>query len=340
MEIEDLSMRTDTPVRTRVYGTLTIYFHFMTAWLLTFGAVTGVVVILDTMFHTGSHPPHANPFIPDDLAVALAFTFFFGLLPVFCVLMHSPRTCSKEIRVGTDQNVPALVLCQSRLIYTLAMIVALPALTAGIVFLLRASEVRADREFNSIQHEVGTWVLLLTVMCGWQVGVAVAILLGRVRPGYIAIRHDGIHLRGYANDAWIPWDSISPYLRTTHHQNLTIQLAHDHHAIISSRVPRLWTHIDKRIVGHAHPSRPRERRTSVAIDRRPFRIAPEVIDAAVEHFYENPAAREELRDPTAIARTVDILRSQATTAWWRSQTRPVALPVLTIDGPRGHFSCE
>ncbi|MFD6859746.1 hypothetical protein ACFWCF_20720 [Rhodococcus sp. NPDC060090] len=225
---------------------------------------------------------------------------------------------------------PALVLRQSRLIYTLGMIVAVPASIAAIVFLLRASEVRADREFNSIQHEVGTWILLLIVTCGWQAGSAVLMMLGRVRPGYIAIRHDGIHLRGYANDAWVPWDSICLYLCKTHHQNLIIQLAPDHHAIISSRVPRLWTHIDKRIDGHAHPSRPRERRTSVAIDRRPFRIAPEIIDAAVEYFYENPAAREELRDPAAISRTVDALRAQATTAWWRSQTRPVPVPNLTI----------
>lgn len=330
MKIEDLSMHPDPPVRTRVYGTLTIYFHFVTAWLLTFGAATGVVVTLGTRFQTGLHPPPEIPF-PDDLVAALAFAVFFGLTPIMCLLMHSPRTRLREISVGTDQGVPALVLRQSRLIYNLAMIVALPALTAGIVFLLRLSEVRADRVFNSIQHEIATWILLLTVTCGWQAGVAVGMLSGRVRPGYIAIRHDGIHLRGYANDAWVPWDSICSYLRKTHHQNLIIQLAEDHHAIISSRVPRLWTHIDKRIDGHAHPSRPRERRTSVAIDRRPFRIAPEIIDAAVEHFYENPAAREELRDPAAISRTVYALRAQATTAWWRSQTRPVILPILTVD---------
>lgn len=323
-------MNLEKPASTRVYGTRTIYGHFLTLCIMMWVTAT----LLFSTFSAMSNPirqtlPSGNSLIPEYPYAEIAFVVFVWVLPVLGVLMHSPRTRTSEISVGTDQGTPALIFQQSRLIYALGVI-SIIAVSAALVLLLQTSP-GTGYDTLSTEHKIATWALLLTVTCGWQAGVAVGMLRGRVRPGYIAIRHDGIHLRGYANDAWVPWDSICPYLRKTHHQNLIIQLAEDHHAVISSRVPRLWTHIDKRIEGHAHPSRPRERRTSVAIDRRPFRIAPEIIDAAVEYFYENPAAREELRDPAAISRTVYALRAQATTAWWRSQTRPVPLPTLTVD---------
>lgn len=323
-------MNLEQPASARVYGTLMTYGHFLTLCIIVWGTATLIFAKFSAVSNLrGQALPSINSLIPESLHAEIAFAAFVGALAILGVLMHSPRTRIGDISVGTDQGSPALILHQSRLIYALGVI-SIIALSAALVLLVKSSPGTSYSTLSTV-HKIATWAFLLAVTCGWQAGVAVAILLGRVRPGYIAIRHDGIHLRGYANDAWIPWDSISPYLRTTHHQNLIITLDPDRNrAIISSRVPRLWTHIDKRIVGHAHPSRPRERRTSVAIDRRPFRIAPEIIDAAVEHFHENPVAREELRDPTAIARTVDALRAQATTAWWRSQTRPVPVPLLPL----------
>lgn len=323
-------MSSHGPVRTRVYGTLTIYFHFLTACFLVSG-----VAIYAHLFLTGGIVTDrltALPcglFVPEALFPTLAAGVFVGLIPVFCVLLHSPRTRSRDITVGTDQGVPALLFRQSRLIYTLSVAVAIPAFTAAIVLALKYHD---DPEFDPTpdEHRIKTWILLLVVTCGYQAGIAVLIALGRVRPGYIAIRHDGVRLRGYANDAWIPWDSIS-CTTIPHHQYLVFRLTLEHDAIISSRVPRLWTHIDKREIGYAHPSRPRESVHTVAIDRRHFRIAPEIIDGAVDHFIENPAARAELRDPAAIAHMVGTLRAHATTAWWRSQTRPVPVPGLAPD---------
>ena len=88
---------------------------------------------------------------------------------------------------------------------------------------------------------------------------------------------------------------------------------------------------DPRVLGSAATPR-----VAVNVSYRQFlsESLPEIIDAAVEHYMENPDARRELRDPEAIARTVEVLRSHATTAWWRSQRRPVPVPRL-VPGSTG-----
>ncbi|NLU63158.1 hypothetical protein HCA61_12915 [Rhodococcus sp. HNM0563] len=167
-------------------------------------------------------------------------------------------------------------------------------------------------------------------------GIAVLVLLGRIRPGYIAIRHDGIRIRSYANDAWIPWDSASPILPSENWKYLTVWLRQNNHATISSLAPWPWLSLGNRAFGYVRSSSPHDRALSVYTDRRIYRIAPEIIDAAVFHYITNPAAREELRDPATIVRTVDTLRTHATTAWWRSQTRTVPVPNLAADTHRFH----
>lgn len=334
MATDDAPTEADTWPRQKVYGTLTVYGHCMTAAALIFLSIGMLVVALEGAVHVGPSGIVFGPtYATDQLWFTLGFGVFIWLLPVLVLLMHGPRTRRSDITVGTDEGTPALLLRQSRLIYNLTMFVALPALTVFAVFLLKADTPPADMSATDIyateeEFKPSLLAILLVAMCGYQALMVVLILLGRVRAGHIAIRHDGLHLRGYAHDAWIPWDDLLLVQINSHWKFLTVWVRPGHHATFSSPVP-LWRRFDNTVLTVA--SHTNGEGFAVRVDRRPFRIAPEIIDAAVEHYMENPEARGELRDPEAITRTVEVLRSHATTAWWRSQKRPVTVPHLGSD---------
>ncbi|MGN5239681.1 MULTISPECIES: hypothetical protein [unclassified Rhodococcus (in: high G+C Gram-positive bacteria)] len=315
-------MHPDEHTRSGVYGARLIYHVFLITgyWtLMTLGLLIGATI---ENALAGRHP-----IIPDDALLGVALGTFSVIHPISGFLMYSPRTRLADITVGTDQGVPALMLRQSRLIYTLSVL-QLVATTAVLILVVNLA-------FDPGPHPLASgWTLMMVIVSGWQVGVVALMALRRIRPGYIAIRHDGIRIRGYVNDAWVPWNSVSPYLFNSDNLFASVHIQPEHRVVISSRVPRMWMSIDKRQSFHAHPSRPRKPVSVVSADRRRYRIAPEIIDAALNHFTENPAAREELRDPTAIARTVDTLRTHAPKTWWRSQTRPVPIPSLAVDAHR------
>ncbi|WP_407445200.1 hypothetical protein [Rhodococcus sp. (in: high G+C Gram-positive bacteria)] len=333
MALEEVPLDADGSGRQKVYGTLKTYGLFLVGnALMVFANAALVSVLWQASADPGPYRFAPGPsFVADSLGAAIAFGILTGLVPICFVLMHSPRTRRSDILVGTDEGIPALLLRRSRLLFNLSMFVALPAVTAMVVFLVRAAESGPSRYPADRDFDLGTWALVLLVTCGYQAGVGALILLGRIRPGYIAVRHDGLHLRGYALDAWIPWDSLSIVQANTHWKSLLVCLRPDNQAVLSSRVPRLWRGIDKTVTQLRSPIHGEV--VVVFVDRRPFRISPEIIDAAVEHYMENPDARRELRDPEAIARTVEVLRSHATTAWWRSQRRPVPVPRLVPDSP-------
>ncbi|NLU63160.1 hypothetical protein HCA61_12925 [Rhodococcus sp. HNM0563] len=312
-------MHSDEHTRSATYGTRLIYRVFLITgyWtLMTLGLLIGAVVENALL---GRHPV-----LPEMTLLVLAMGVFSVIYPISGFLMYSPRTRLADITVGTDQDVPALLLRQSRLIYTLSMI-QLAAATAVLIMMVNLVFGPGPHPFASGR------TLLIVIVSSWQVGVVALMALRRIHPGYIAIRHDGIRIRGYANDAWVPWASVSPYLFNSDSLFARVHIAPEHRVVISSRVPRMWMSIDKRQTFHAHPSRPRKPIIAVSADRRRYRIAPEIIDAALNHYTENPTVREELRDPAAIARTVESLRAHVPKAWWRSQTRPVPIPILAVD---------
>ena len=336
MATDNAPMEADSGTRRKVYGTLTVYGHCVTAALL-IALSTGLVVHAFGQWRDGTVDitPDRFQFGPTYATDWLWFTLGFGvviwLLPVFLVLMHSPRTRRSDIAVGTDEGIPALLLRQSRLIYNLTMFAVLPGLTVFMGFLLKIGVSTTD--VSPVEEEIEPWgvAILLVFTFGYQAVIVVLIVLGRVRPGHIAIRHDGLHLRGYAHDAWIPWDSLFLVQPNGHWKFLAVWVGPSHHATFSSPIP-LWKRFDNTVIKHG--SLTDDLPFFVHVDRRPFRISPEIIDAAVEHYMENPDARRELRDPEAIARTVEVLRSHATTAWWRSQRRPVPVPRL-VPGSTG-----
>ncbi|MFZ3392288.1 hypothetical protein TVH25_03385 [Rhodococcus sp. 7Tela_A2] len=333
MAIEEVPLD-DGSGRRRVYGILRTYVLFLVGnAVMVFGNAALFSALWQGSADRDTYRFEPGPsFFADSLGAAIAFGILTGVGVICFVLMHSPRTRRSDIVVGTDEGVPALLLQRSRLLFNLSLFVALPAVTAMVVFLVRTAESGPSRYPDDGDFDLGTWALVLFVTCGYQAGVGALILLGRIRPGYIAVRHDGIHLRGYAFDAWIPWDSLSIIQANTHWKYLLVWLRPHHCAVLSSRVPRLWRGIDNTVT--TLRSSTDGEVVVVRVDRRPFRIAPEIIDAAVEHYIENPDARRELRDPEAIARTVEVLRSHATTAWWRSQRRPVPVPRL-VPGSTG-----
>ncbi|MEE2056585.1 hypothetical protein [Rhodococcus artemisiae] len=312
-------MHSDEHTRFAAYGSRLVYGASLITgyWtLMTLGLLIGAVIENALL---GRHPV-----LPEMALLVLAMGIFSVIYPISGFLMYSPRTRFADITVGTDQDVPALMLRQSGLIYILS-VMQLAAATAVLIMMVNLGFGPGPHPFAS------GWTLMIIIVSGWQVGVVALMALRRIRPGYIAIRHDGIRIRGYVNDAWVPWDSVSPYLFNSDSLFARVHIEPEHRVVISSRVPRMWMSIDKRQTFHAHPSRPRKPIITVSTDRRRYRIAPEIIDAALNHYTENPTVREELRDAAAIARTVDTLRSHAPKTWWRSQTRPVPLPTLTVD---------
>lgn len=69
------------------------------------------------------------------------------------------------------------------------------------------------------------------------------------------------------------------------------------------------------------------------IDRRRFEIAPELLDAVLDHYLRDPDARAELTDPDAITRRVDELRSYAPGPRWRRYGF-VPVPRLSASTPQ------
>lgn len=332
MEIDDAPTEPGSRTRWKMYGTLTVYGHCVTGTALILLSVSFFIVAPDDPVSVTSAGRFHSPTLPIDwLWFALGFGVFTWLLPVFLLLMHSPRTRCSDIAVGTDGGVPALLLLQSRLIYNLSMFVVLPAVSVAMWFLIKINFSTTD-VYGVEEASPFKWAILAVFAFGYQAVVVAQILLGRVRPGHIAIRHDGIHLRGYAHDAWIPWDSLLLVQPNGHWKYLTLTVwVRDGHRATFSRPALLWKKFDNTVLQKGF--RTGDEGFFVQVDRRPFRIAPEIIDAAVEHYIENPEARRELRDPEVIARTVELLRANATTAWWRSQRRPVPLP--TLDASHG-----
>ncbi|WP_241384180.1 hypothetical protein [Rhodococcus sp. CH91] len=335
MPNDDVPADADPPAGPRKYGGPIVYFQMLgtlvlpaVAAAMVAAAAFGGVPVRDPFSFEIAHPyPLSVPL------GALCFAVLIAMLPVFLFPMYSPRTVPGDIACGRDDGVPALVLRQSRLIYNLAAYVALPVITATIVFFLMYSD-----SLSPAEHAVALWIFMLVPTCGWQTGLVVLMLLRRVGPGRIALRHDGIHIHGYGGDTWIPWDSLSSADHSADNRSLIFWLHATNRAVVSSRVPRPWVKVDRNAVDHVRQARRHVDDPAapagdpgwlcVYVNRGPFRIAPEIIDAAVARYADNPHACRELRDPEAIAATVAELRARATTTWWRCPTRPVRVPFL------------
>ncbi|MFZ2528294.1 MAG: hypothetical protein WAX14_11660 [Rhodococcus sp. (in: high G+C Gram-positive bacteria)] len=242
------------------------------------------------------------------------------MFPVAILLSYSPRTRSSHISVGTHGSVPALALRQSRSIFATEVVFHLGL--AGFF----SSMIAAVHEPGD---PIGGSIVVLVVTCGWQTCYLTLVLLGRLRPGSIAIRADGIAFTNRASDTWIPWEAVQLNSRLLNPTHADILVDDSCSVTVVSRVPRPWRRFDSRPPGDVQPSPGKWHGRVVSIDRRYFRIAPELIDSALLHYIANPDARHELTNPNAIAQIVAQLRGHAPGPWWRSYRTPVSVPVLT-----------
>ncbi|MGN0125555.1 MAG: hypothetical protein ACI38R_20150, partial [Rhodococcus sp. (in: high G+C Gram-positive bacteria)] len=136
----------------------------------------------------------------------------------------------------------------------------------------------------------------------------------------------------HATDTWIPWEASTSGVLTDPLYVVIVALP-VRGATTSSRVPLPWRIIDDRKDSDLRPSSRRRPGHTARIDRRRFEIAPELLDAVLDHYLRDPDARAELADPDAVARRVDELRSYAPGPRWR-RYGPVPVPTLSTPAPR------
>jgi len=239
-----------------------------------------------------------------------------GAIVMAAPVTYSSRTCAKHITVGSDNGAPALILRQSPITFAMVPIgqASLVAIAIGLAI--------SPHVTDPGDYVLGKAVLVI-VTGGWMIGCFLFILMGRLRPAFIAIDHHGIRIRNTLSDTSIPWDALMAPTLIPDPLDVVIATYTDSGVIRTERVPRLWRVTEPRRLRAPAPF------DFHLIDRQRFHIAPELIDAALEHYMAHPEHRAELLDPTTIARTVDALRAHAPGRWRRSPTEPVPVPTLT-----------
>jgi len=289
---------------------------------------TGIVGLLFLLFVVGVLIEQAVQGLPLELprgsSVILALSATILMYPVLGYFMYSPRTKADHITAETDSTAPALALRQSSWVFRIAFVQigAFTLMLLGLIWLTGEPDEQRLRED----------IVLTVLACSWQVGYCFFIARHTLRPGYIALSAEGIRFSDHATDTWIPWEaSTSGVLADPLYVVVVARPARG--ATTSSRVPLPWRIIDDRKDGDLRPSSRRGPGHTARIDRRRFEIAPELLDAVLDHYLGNPAARAELADPEAIARRVDELRSYAPGPRWR-RYGPVPVPILSTPAPR------
>ncbi|WP_016934241.1 hypothetical protein [Rhodococcus sp. R1101] len=289
---------------------------------------TGIVGLLFLLFVVGVLIEQAVQGLPLELprgsSVILALSATILMYPVLGYFMYSPRTKADHITAETDSTAPALALRQSSWVFRIAFVQigAFTLMLLGLIWLTGEPDEQRLRED----------IVLTVLACSWQVGYCFFIARHTLRPGYIALSAEGIRFSDHATDTWIPWEaSTSGVLADPLYVVVVARPARG--ATTSSRVPLPWRIIDDRKDGDLRPSSRRGPGHTARIDRRRFEIAPELLDAVLDHYLGNLAARAELADPEAIARRVDELRSYAPGPRWR-RYGPVPVPILSTPAPR------
>lgn len=261
---------------------------------------------------------------PSESFAMASFGLACSMFPVAIFLAYSPRTRPSHISMDRAGPAPALVLRQSRSIFTteLVLYLGLAAFFASMIASI---------------HEPGAplagSLVALVVTCGWQAGYLALVLLRRLRPGRVAICAGGIAFTNRASDTWIPWEAVLGDNSRRNPTHAEIFVDPGSGVTVTSRVPRPWRRFDSRPPFDVQPSSEMQSGRVVSIDRRYFRIAPELIDAALRHYITNTEARQELTDPDAVARVVARLRGHAPGPWWRSYRTPVCVPELHSQVP-------
>lgn len=289
---------------------------------------TGIVGLLFLLFVVGVLIEQAVQGLPLELprgsSVILALSATILMYPVLGYFMYSPRTKADHITAETDSTAPALALRQSSWVFRIAFVQigAFTLMLLGLIWLTGEPDEQRLRED----------IVLTVLACSWQVGYCFFIARHTLRPGYIALSAEGIRFSDHATDTWIPWEaSTSGVLADPLYVVVVARPARG--ATTSSRVPLPWRIIDDRKDGDLRPSSRRRPGHTARIDRRRFEIAPELLDAVLDHYLRDPDARAELADPDAVARRVDELRSYAPGPRWR-RYGPVPVPTLSTPAPR------
>lgn len=293
-------------------------------YVIVFTALVGLLCPLLLVAAVVERVAAGLPFaLPDATALLLTLGATILMYPVLGVLMYSPRIRADHIVSGSESSSPALILRQSSSTFWSA-VVQIGAFTLMLLVIIWVSEGSREQLSGSI--------VLTVLACSWQVGYCFFIVRHTLRPGYIALSAEGIRFSDHATDTWIPWEaSTSGVLADPLYVVVVARPARG--ATTSSRVPLPWRIIDDRKDGDLRPSSRRGPGRTARIDRRRFEIAPELLDAVLDHYLGNPAARAEFADPEAIARRVDELRSYAPGPRWR-RYGPVPVPILSTPAPR------
>ncbi|WAL45141.1 hypothetical protein [Rhodococcus pyridinivorans] len=260
---------------------------------------------------------------PDATAFLLTLGATILMYPVLGVLMYSPRISADHIVAGSESSQPVLLLRQSPSIFW-SVVIQIGTFTLMFLVIIWVSDGSREQLSGSI--------VLTVLACVWQVGYCFFIVRHKLRPGYIALSAEGIRFSDHATDTWIPWEASTSGVLTDPLYVVIVALP-VRGATTSSRVPLPWRIIDDRKDSDLRPSSRRRPGHTARIDRRRFEIAPELLDAVLDHYLRDPDARAELADPDAVARRVDELRSYAPGPRWR-RYGPVPVPTLSTAAPR------
>ncbi|MCR8691039.1 hypothetical protein [Rhodococcus sp. BUPNP1] len=260
---------------------------------------------------------------PDATAFLLTLGATILMYPVLGVLMYSPRISADHIVAGSESSQPVLLLRQSPAIFWSAVI-QIGTFTLMLLVIIWVSDGSREQLSGSI--------VLTVLACAWQVGYCFLIVRHKLRPGYIALSAEGIRFSDHATHTWIPWEATASGVLADP-LYVVVPALPARGATTSSRVPLPWRIIDDRKDGDLRPSSRRRPGHTARIDRRRFEIAPELLDAVLDHYLRDPDARAELADPDAVARRVDELRSYAPGPRWR-RYGPVPVPTLSTPAPR------
>ncbi|UPW05477.1 hypothetical protein M1C57_05395 [Rhodococcus pyridinivorans] len=289
---------------------------------------TGVVGLLFLLLVVGVLIEQAVQGIPLELprgsSVILALSATILMYPVLGYSMYSPRTKADHVAAETESTTPALVLRQSSWVFRIAFVQigAFTLMLIGLIWLTGEPDEQRPSEN----------IVLTILACAWQVGYCFLIVRHKLRPGYIALSAEGIRFSDHATDTWIPWEATASGVLADP-LYVVVPALPARGATTSSRVPLPWRIIDDRKDGDLRPSSRRRPGHTARIDRRRFEIAPELLDAVLDHYLRDPDARAELADPDAVARRVDELRSYAPGPRWR-RYGPVPVPTLSTPAPR------
>ncbi|MBX4170670.1 hypothetical protein HBA53_21795 [Rhodococcus pyridinivorans] len=288
---------------------------------------TAVVGLLFPALLVGVFVEQATAGMPLEAPTGTTFLLALGatvlVYPVIGFLMYSPRTRAEHIVAETETDSPALVLRQSPSVFWAA-----PAQIGMLTLMLLAAVWTTPNAGDRTSENV----IMTIVICSWQVGFYFFVARRTLRPGRIALSVDGIRFSDHATDTWIPWNATASGVQPDPLYVVLVALP-QWGAVTSARVPLPWRIIDDRKDSDLRPSPRRHPGHTARIDRRRFEIAPELLDAVLDHYLRDPDARAELADPDAVARRVDELRSYAPGPRWR-RYGPVPVPTLSTPAPR------